>query len=116
MNDHILYVLPPEVLSRYICASCGSSGVKLWRHIHDGTCGWCAACACDLVDIPNDISASGRREGVNGRTDQLYSSVSGVNLLPWVLDADGSTWGYTSVPDAGVDWWHALPLREVLGG
>mgnify|MGYP001610690564 CR=1 FL=1 len=57
----------------------------------------------DLRDIHGKIDRGGYR------TDQIYSPDKGTCLLPWVPDADGSTWCYGSIPADGVAWWRALP-------
>jgi hypothetical protein len=106
----LAYPLPPAVLSRYTCGTCGAAGVKLWRDVHDASRGWCAPCGCAHAGVVGMVDGDGLIESeISGRTDQLYSSKTGHNLLPWVPDADGTTWGYTSVPAVGVAWWRSLP-------
>lgn len=100
-------------LSNYFCAHCRQAGVKLWRKVHDGSAGWCSRCATAMCRLPDDIGPDGRRESDLGRTDQIYhQGTETPNLLPWVVDELGETWGYSSVPQDGVDWWRALPNQQ----
>lgn len=86
-----LNVPPPA----YSCADCGVFGPKLWRESHTShvilRCAMCAAaCAGRVPDLTD--------------SDQIGSYV------PAVPDEDGTSWwGYTSVPQAGVEWWYRLP-------
>jgi len=49
----------------------------------------------------------------NERDDFKHKSDAIGWLVPAVPTEDNETyWGYTSVPDAGVAWWRALPNRE----
>lgn len=75
----------------YICGECRAEGVKLWRESHssrvDLRCATCSGATTDLID-----------------SDQIAGRV------PAVPDEDGkSWWGYTSVPQAGCEWWARLP-------
>jgi hypothetical protein len=101
-------------MSDYVCANCGISGVKLWREYQTVAPQLlCATCAAE--DQHKDISTmtpNGRylSQGERGMwTDQIGWYV------PAVPTEDGNYWGYTSVPDTGVDWWKCLPLG-VKGG
>jgi hypothetical protein len=93
----------------YVCGNCGASGVKLWRE-YQTVCPplLCAKCAAseqdrDISTLDGDgcrASDLGRRP----RTDQIGWRV------PAVPDEEGvGYWGYTSVPEAGVNWWRELP-------
>lgn len=99
----------------YKCAGCGDHGVKLWREYNTMACYItlrCAACAVanQAGEIgPNTvIGDDGKCEAKHGyRTDQIGY------LMPAVPTEDGETfWGYTSVPQPGVDWWKRLPTRR----
>ena len=91
----------------YVCSQCRATGIKLWRqsstfleHIEL----MCAECVCEHLNV--DISSmddSGRVETEHGRTDQVGY------MIPAVPTKDDSFWGYTSVPEDGVNWWHNLP-------
>ena len=83
-----------------VCTVCGASGVRIWRPAQS----WpdrllCFTCAC--ADQHKDIV-----EMAAEKSDQIGW------LVPAVPDGEGSWWGYTSVPQAGVDAWHALPLAS----
>jgi hypothetical protein len=106
-------VLPSEVQAKYKCHVCGKTGVKLWR-MAASSCveGYCSKCGMAQAGYPDTIGEDGRNdEGDYGTSDQIYNGDQGANLVPWVIDVDGSTWGYTSVPTEGVSWWKALPTR-----
>lgn len=101
----------------YRCRDCGAHGVKLWR-IASTFCIElrCADCARAYSDTDHGkVDAEGyclsyrkdRRGGYSAeRSDQIGPCV------PAVPDEEGQGyWGYTSVPEAGVRWWRALPTR-----
>jgi hypothetical protein len=95
----------------YKC-KCGKGGVKLWRLPHFARNELrCAACAC--ADEGMDASAvgdDGRTEWPGGiHTDCVGSWIPAV---PVSGDEPFSFWGYTSVPQAGVEWWHFLPTQS----
>lgn len=111
------YKLPPETLEKYRCSFCGVSGVKLWRSIGSDRDAWCSKCGTEQAGLPDTIDDEGkildRLSGkVGGRSDQIYSPKKGLNLLPYVPTPDGETWGYTSVPAEGCEWWKQLPTRK----
>ena len=82
----------------YKCGDCKAIGVKLWRlyntfleHQHL----YCMKCACkdQKKEYPIDFA----------KGDQIGW------LIPAVPTEEGDTyWGYTSVPQDGVDWWKGL--------
>lgn len=79
---------------------------------------WCGSCALELCELDVTIDSDGRLPSQVGsgqiKSDQIYNPARGPNLLPAVpCDYGSSFWGYTSVPDDGVEWWRALPLRSV---
>lgn len=94
----------------YTCQDCGATGVKLWREymvvmsFQELRCRKCAE--------KNQVEAIKKQEefftkyGLVHRphTDQIGE------LVPAVPTEEGDTfWGYTSVPDAAVEWWKELP-------
>ena len=92
--------------AEYKCANCGATNCKLWRECQTVDPQLlCASCAAkDQNKDISDIDADGTRSGVNGRTDQIGWYV------PAVPDEQGiGYWGYTSIPDVGVNWWKNLP-------
>jgi hypothetical protein len=106
------YELPRSVLDKYQCSFCGVSGVKLWRGIGTADQAWCSKCGMAQAGYPDAIDYNGRHScGEYGPSDQIYSPKQGQNLLPWVPTPDGETWGYSSVPPEGCEWWRALPTR-----
>lgn len=100
----------PETPSNYVCSECGASGVKLWREyqtfLNHQTLR-CAPCAAKIEHKNiSDIDAYGRRtiDQFGGRTDTIGWYVPAVPT-----EENDSFWGYTSVPEAGCDWWAKLP-------
>jgi len=101
-----------EVPDFYKCSVCGAKGIKLWRQYN--TCPdylelMCAPCGCKNQKIEDNVDEQGKAalgilQGM--RCDQLMS------LVPAVPCEDSDTyWGYTSVPELGVQWWRRLPTR-----
>ena len=91
----------------YKCHGCGKTGVKLWREYQRIKPKLlCAECAAeDQKEDISKINLDGSREIKIGMTDTIGWYV------PAVPDEEGlGFWGYTSVPDAGVNWWKHLPL------
>lgn len=103
--DYASLMTPPS----YRCGTCGATGVKLWRDYQtflEHQTLLCARCACteQKKDV-HRIDARGRiRDQLVGRTDQIGSRIPAVPT-----EANDTFWGYTSVPDAGCQWWDRLP-------
>lgn len=93
----------------YVCGNCGARGVKLWRLYQDMQPDLrCADCAAEEQHKTiKTLDETGKILSPTGRTDQIGWRIPAVPLA----DMDGY-WGYTSVPEAGVRWWQALPNRE----
>jgi hypothetical protein len=92
--DNVDYSAPPP--ATYRCHRCGVGGVKLWRGY--------ASSFVELTCVACTEIEEGRTCGLPD-TDQIGFRV------PAVPTEGGETyWGYTSVPDDGVAWWHRLPL------
>lgn len=84
----------------YKCGDCGTTGVRLYReyqtflnHQHLR----CRKCAC-------------KKQGCEPDNASEHS-------IGWLVAAvpteDGETyWGYTSVPQDGVEWWNRLPRHN----
>ena len=105
--------LPQGVQIKYKCHVCGKTGVKLWR-MASSSCieGYCSKCGMAQAGYPDTIDENGRNnEGDYSPSDQIYNASQGANLVPWVIDESGDTWGYTSVPPEGCAWWKSLPTR-----
>ncbi len=99
---------PPE----YVCGTCGVGGVKLWREyqtfLSHQTLECCDCAAKSQGKDVSCIDADGRRLLDDGmRCDQIGWRI------PAVPTEEGDTfWGYTSVPEPGVEWWRRLPTRS----
>ena len=94
----------------YICYDCGVTNCKLWRPCQTFNprllCIDCLIIKQDL-DI-NDVNEEG----------QYFEKISSSYLdvikwyVPAIPDVEGDGyWGYTSVPEVGVNWWRKLPTR-----
>jgi hypothetical protein len=101
----------------YVCRDCGAKGCKLWREYQTFLNHQVLRCVdCAGKNQERDVSsmdADGRRlspeyDFLRGqRSDQIGW------LIPAVPTEEGDTfWGYTSVPEPGVQWWRRLPLRS----
>lgn len=93
----------------YKCSKCGTMNRKLWREYQtclDAQTFYCADCACKHTGKDRSrITKEGRYNHEDiGPCDSFGW------LVPAVPTEEGDTyWGYTSVPQAGVDWWRRLP-------
>lgn len=104
----------PAIPAGYKCGTCGATGCKLWREYQ--TCAdyqtlECCDCASKSQSTAiDDIGPDGRYT-----SDITHSKVDAIGWrVPAVPTEDGETyWGYSSVPNAGVAWWRALPTRLV---
>ena len=97
----------------YKCNSCSATGIKLWREyqtLADHTKLLCADCASK--DQKKDITSIDEQ---GFHTDQLGFKTDQIGwYIPAVpVEGDDTYWGYTSVPQEGVDWWERLPIRPV---
>ncbi len=99
----------------YRCHDCGAHGCKLWREYQtmlEHQVLRCVDCAGRNQgrDV-SDIDARGRRIAPEYSFSSQRTDTIGW-LVPAVPTEDGDTyWGYSSVPQPGVDWWYALPNR-----
>ena len=95
----------------YRCSVCGAQGCKLWREYQtfaDHITLECGPCALMSQGKKGPIDRDGFRpcdiRCRGQKTDQIGWRV------PAVPTEEGDTfWGYTSVPQRGVDWWRRLP-------
>lgn len=106
----------------YRCDICGATGVKLWREyntLSDYT---------DLLCFTHTMEAVRNSRGFSGSTDllgrpytpersMLWNRVAAVpdNFAVCMTEPIDSYWGYTSVPQDGVEWWNALPAESSDG-
>jgi len=96
------------VPNEYKCKKCKAFGVKLWREYQTNKPNLlCYKCASESQhENVSTITADGYHiDRFGDKTDQIGYYV------PAIPDEEGyGYWGYTSVPDAGVNWWKQLPL------
>ena len=89
----------------YVCHDCQAKGVALFREYNtfaDYLTLRCTACA--TKNQQKNIEALGRWADFCKSPHQIG------HLVAAVPTEEGDTyWGYTSVPQAGVDWWNNLP-------
>lgn len=88
-----------QIPKTYCCSKCKIHGVKLWRGYNEfEPTLLCVDCAEKRENKKLDLD----------KCDQIGWQI------PAVPTEDGiGYWGYTSVPENGVNWWKALPLRTV---
>lgn len=83
---------------------CGAQGCKLWRPAQNATPLLCVVCALKDEKKSGPVDAEGFRQEDRQPTDTIGW------MLPAVPTEDGGGfWGYSSVPQPGVDWWRRLP-------
>lgn len=91
----------------YACVRCSASGVRLYREYNtflDHQVLWCRAC---VVAETGGAHYGGDPRYSSPKEHQLGQSRTLVAAVP---TEDGETfWGFSSVPQAGVDWWDRLP-------
>ena len=109
-NVRYLNPVPPP---GYRCTNCQVTGVKLWRNYGETTMATallCATCAAaNQGKSIDDIDAEGKHTIINVgcRTEQIGWYV------PAIPAEDGHGYcGYISTPDAGTQWWTALPTLK----
>jgi len=114
-----------SVPSDYKCRGCGATNCKLWRENGGFPCGdillECVDCAVKSQNNPKVTSAfvkSAAQPGFAVAEDGMYTDHYGsrTDQIGWRAPAvptedNSGYWGYTSVPQAGCDWWTRLPLR-----
>lgn len=100
-----------EVPPSYYCRHCGATNCKLWRDYQtflENQTLLCAKCAAKEQgkDIAS-IDANGMRDSaVSGKTDQIGWRIPAVST-----EGNDTFWGYSSVPQAGCEWWKKLPTH-----
>jgi hypothetical protein len=81
----------------YVCSECSARGVRLYRGYSEFVVTLrCTACALkdQKKDVPDNASA---------------------HSIGWLVAAvptenNETVWGYSSVPQPGVEWWNRLPV------
>jgi hypothetical protein len=103
------------VPSTYVCKTCKATNCKLWREYqafleHQQL--YCCDCAAE--DQGKDISTMTKDGTYSSDPDAPRVKIDQIGwLIPAVpTEANDTFWGYTSVPQPGVDWWKRLPLRD----
>lgn len=104
------YVPISEVPKGYCCSKCKATRCKLWRQYQttlehvELLCGPCALKDQKHEDWTLDEKGMHWDPTIGvQKCDQIGW------LVPAIPTEDGFTfWGYTSVPQPGVDWWHRL--------
>lgn len=102
-----------EVPEFYKCSGCGASDVKLWRQYN--TCAdsielLCVTCACDNQKEVDHVDERGKQHGEHGPHDSIGWLVPAIPCK-----GEPTYWGYTSVPELGVQWWRRLSTRVNQG-
>lgn len=93
----------------YACKRCSAKGCKLWRPYES----WnvvllCAPCAASDQDKDiSTIDADGRWGDDRPYPGRSWAIGWFVPAVP-VEEDEISYWGYTSIPQVGIDWWRAL--------
>jgi hypothetical protein len=93
----------------YRCDYCNVHGVKLWREyntIADATKLLCVHCT--KIDQQESVAKFG------GRCFPEYGDQIGSFIPAVPTEGDDTYWGYTSVPEDGVNWWKNLSTE--IGG
>lgn len=97
-----------NVPTTYHCNNCKAIGVKLWREYQTFLNNQTLLCViCSGKEQEKDTSnvdKNGLRDSGSGKTDQIGWRI------PAVPTKENNTyWGYSSVPEEGVNWWKKLP-------
>ena len=86
-----------EIPEEYVCSKCGKHHVRLYRQYQ--------TCAVAVELLCRSYSLEDQKQKV---PDSEFEHSIGW-LVAAVPTEDGETyWGYTSVPQDGVDWWNNL--------
>ncbi len=101
-----------HVPETYKCHDCGAHGCKLWREYQtfnpDVVCALCAG-KRQNKDVSRINEAGLLPWKMSGDDHEILTDSIGW-YVPCVPTEEGDTyWGYTSVPEDGVDWWKKLP-------
>lgn len=130
----------PVIPEGYACSHCGLSGVQLWREYNtfmDQQVLYCVDCACkaqkkprfdswqktyEVVKLADALECIHTNKVLAEKTEwpvekDEYNSFPQGDQIGWLIPAvpteeGDSFWGYTSVPQDGVNWWQSLPLRK----
>lgn len=78
----------------YVCEACGAKGVRLYRPYSS-------------FRVELKCTACTQKEQGKELTQRDHSCGWMVCAVP--DESDGTWWGFTSIPEAGVRWWDGLP-------
>jgi hypothetical protein len=97
----------------YECCECGMRGVKLWRQYQAFLEHITLKCRpCSEIEQKDALSEEFcQRYGVGRLRATDYDSIGW--RVPAIPDERGNFWGYTSAPQQCVDWWNALPEKNL---
>ncbi len=88
-----------QVPTDYRCADCGATGCRMYREYNTFLEHQRLRCtACALKDQKKNAPDNARAHTI----EWLVAAVP--------TEDNESYWGYTSVPQAGVEWWDRLPV------
>lgn len=99
-----------KILVDYSCSECHASGIKLWRQYQTFVERIELLClSCAEKDQGKEINLGRLPKDENDKTwERPTDSVEW--LVPAVpVDGEETYWGYTSVPNPALIWWHLLP-------
>lgn len=114
--DYSKAVTPPD----YKCSGCSATNCKLWRQYQTFASHielFCANCAIKDQSEPGASSLGKKKKKIKIDTDGTYKDEEfrmKCDQIGWLVPAvpteEGDTyWGYTSIPQAGCDWWTRIP-------
>lgn len=89
---------------KYKCSKCGAAGVRLWRQYQT---------FADHIDL---LCLACGEADQKRKIDPRETSIGWLVLAVPTADGSDTYWGYTSVPDDGLDWWKALPIAITENG
>jgi len=107
----------PRVPKDYVCARCGAVNCKLWREYQTFSPITLTCCDCAAALEGEDVSRIDEEGKIPFRLSLSEEHEQWADSIGWRVPAvptpnlDGY-WGYTSVPQPGVEWWKALPTRS----
>ena len=104
-----------ETPPSYKCGKCGVSGCKLWRLYNtflDYQKLLCAECAAN--DQKKDISDIDELGMYTSDLSDMRIDQIGYYIPAVPTEKNNNYWGYTSIPEAGCEWWYNLPTLPIF--
>ncbi len=113
--EHPVNYLLKETPPSYVCGGCGAKGCKLWRDYQTFLENQSLRC-CDRAAKEQGKNIASMTEDGTYDSDQDAPGMK-VDQIGWRIPAvpteeNDTFWGYSSVPQPGVEWWKNLPLRQ----